>query len=239
MFAVAMSSTSSGGQSTDRMDAYIRTLPAEQRAFLIENYVAAGWSFLKFLKFRHTPAIYLSCPDKGCDPLPVSMLEDLRAQAPKAFGNRIAEKDAAQIEIYLAPKPTAFEARDRAIDGEFHLNVNITTREFPFPKPREDAPCWTITYFDKMGVIAKTLVFINSDSSPRMQYLCMGFESVRATGVMNLPSVYFYRDLERHQVRYPIQWLAANAYLHGSLEIQPGDTMENVRAVLKERYELK
>lgn len=234
-----MSSASGTDQSADRMDTYIKALPLEQRIFLIENYAEGAWIFSKFLKFRHAPKVYVSCPDKGCDPLPISMLENLRTLAPKTLGKRTAEKDAAQIEIYLAPQPTAFEARNRALDGELNLNANITEREFRIPRPPETAPCWTITYFDKTGVIAKSLIFIDSDSSPRMQYLCMGFESVRATGVMNFPGVYSYRDLEKRRGRYETQWPAANAYLHGSLEIQPGDTMEKALTVLGERYELK
>ena len=221
-------------------DVFIRSLPPEQKSELIESYVASAWAFSKILKFRRAPAIYLSCPDKGCDPVAAGILENLRAQAPKALGEQTADKDAAQIEIYLAPQSEAFDKRDREIDRKLHLDSNITARKLLFPEPAQDAPCWTTSYFDNgTGVIEKALVFIDSDASPRMQYLCMGYETVRAAGVMNIESVYFYRNDEKRLFADPAQWLAANAYLHGLPDIKAGDTMAKARSALEDRYGLK
>lgn len=221
------------------MDAQIRALPEEKRISIVERYSWAGLVFSKFLKFRQPAAIYLLCPVKGCDTLPLRILEDLRSRAPTAIGKRVVEKAAAQIEIHVAPEAAGFEARDREIDAKLHLNANITMKRFLEPQPATDAPCWTITYFDNSGVVAKSLIFIDSDASPRMQYLCMGFETVRALGVMNLESVYFYRDLEKEPFGDPVQWLAAMAFLHGLPDIRPGDAMERARAILEDRYELR
>lgn len=226
-------------QSGANAEAFIRSLPPEQKSELIIRYAASAWVF-PILKFRRVPAIYLSCPDKGCDPLAVSILENVRAQTPNTLGERTADRDAAQIEIYMAPQSEAFDKRDREIDARLHLNANITIRKFPFPEPAQAAPCWTITYYDnETGVIGKALVYIDSDSSPRMQYLCMGYEAIRAAGVMNMEGVYIYRKEEKRRFSDPIRWLAANAYLHGLSEIQPGDTMGKVQTILEDRYEVK
>lgn len=72
-----------------------------------------------------------------------------------------------------------------------------------------------------------------------MQYLCMGFEIVRAAGVVNTEYVLFYRKIEPSSDRYIVQWLGANAYLHGLQDIKAGDTMTKARTILNDRYGLK
>src|SRR5687768_9801458 len=115
-FLAILSTYPAASQPPDRMDSYIRDMPLERRAYLVGMYVYHGWIFSKFLKFEHPPAIYLSCADKGCDPSILSTLDDVRMNAPSAFGERVSEADAARIEIYVAPQPATYEARDRAID---------------------------------------------------------------------------------------------------------------------------
>jgi hypothetical protein len=226
-------------QAADEMDIYIKELPLAPRARLVENYTFAGFNFSKFLKFQRPAAIYLSCAEQACDPGAVGMLDDLRAKAPLALGERVDEAEAAQIEIYVAPQPLAYEARDRVVDGKLHTHANYTGRTISPPPDPLAAPCWTATYFDfHTGVIAKSLIFIDSDASPRVQALCMGFEVVRAAGVVNSLDVYFYHKFEG-DLGAPTNWLAANAYLHGLPEVRPGDTMQQVQKILGTKYGLK
>jgi hypothetical protein len=226
-------------QPADKMDIYIKELAAEQRTRLVENYLNSGFVYSKFLKFQRPAAVYLSCADKACDPAPLGMLDDLRAKAPLALGERVGEADVAQIEIYVAPQPSAYEARDREIDREFHTDANYSGRNLSPPPDPLPASCWTATHFDlHTGVIAKSLIFIDSDASPRIQTLCMGFELVRAAGMVNTEAVLFYQKLDADLGNVTI-WFAANAYLHGLPEIRPGGRMEEARAALNARYGLK
>lgn len=226
-------------QAADKMDIYIKELPVEQRTRLVENYITSGFVYSKFLKFQHPAAIYLSCADKACDPAPLGMLDDLRAKAPLTLGERVGEADAAQIEIYVAPQPWAYETRDRLVDAKLHTDASYSGRYVSSPPNPLPAPCRTATYFDlHTGVIAKSLIFIDSDASPRIQTLCMGFELVRATGVVNTLAVIFYRKF-KGDLDAPTRRLAAHAHLHGLPEIRPSDKMEQARTVLKAKYELK
>lgn len=239
-FLAGLLAASIAAQATDRMDAFIRSLPAEQRTRLIESYLYSGYVYSKFLKFRGRPDIYLSCADEACDPWSLSVLVSLRASAPLAVGALVDQADAAGIEIYVAPQPTAYETRDRAIDGRLHIDANITSKTIsPRPNPRP-APCWTTTYFDfHTGVIEKSLIFIDSHAPLRMQASCLGFELVRAVGVINTLNVIFYRNLKNTEADSEARhWLAANAYLQGLPEIRPGDTMGKVQAVLNAKYEV-
>ncbi len=215
----------------------IRALSPEQRSELIETYAYSALVFSKVLKFGRTPAIYLSCPDKGCDPAMVDVLENLRAQAPNTFGQLVSDRQGAQIEVYAASQALAIEARDLEVDRSLKLSRNITMRRFAYPA--QESPCWTISYFEKTGVLEKALIYIDSDSSPHMQTLCMEYEIVRAAGVMNLDSVYLYRKEEKHRFHDPILWLTVNAYLHGLPAIKPGLSMDEVRSVLEDRLQVK
>jgi hypothetical protein len=146
----------------------------------------------------------------------------------------VPDRDAAQIEIYVAPQPQAAEARSRQLDDKLRLDVNTTSRRFLHLA--EDAPCWTVTYFHKSGVIEKAMIYIDSDSSSKTQHLCAGFETIRATGVLSLDGVLFYRKAEKRRLRNPLRWLILNAHLHGLKAIGPGDSIERVHAVLQDRY---
>jgi hypothetical protein len=226
------------------MDAYIKSRSPETRTTLIEKYLAALWKFDRVLKHRDTPRIYLSCPKDGCIPHVLRILEFLQSNAPDTFGARIAQADAAQIEVYVAPRPDTFDQRDREIDGRLHLDANITSKKLFKPGGKDiefvDAPCWAVSYFDKhTGVIEKSLIFIDSDSSPREQHSCMGFELVRAAGVVSNPNIVFYRKFDPALDDKISIWLAANAYLHGLSYIKAGDPIENVQRILKDRYGVK
>ncbi|WP_119392023.1 hypothetical protein [Taklimakanibacter lacteus] len=231
-------------QPAGDMDAYIKSRSPETRATLIENYLAGRWIFDRVLKYRNTPSIYVSCPKEGCVSPALHILEFLQSNAPDTFGARIAQADAAQIEVHIAPRPDTFDQRDRKIDGKLHLDANITSKKLLKTGGKDiefvDAPCWAVSYFDKYtGVIEKSLIFIDSDSSPREQYSCMGFELVRAAGVVSTLNIVFYRKFDTTLDDNVSIWLAANAYLHGLPDIKAGDPMEKVQRILSDRYDVK
>lgn len=207
----------------------IRTLPPQERAELIETY-----AYSKVRKFSRPPALYLSCPDQGCDPTLARYLVDLRAEAPNSLGREAADRQLAQIEIYVAPRPDAFEARKDEMDKRSSLDSSQTARRVRALE-EEDMPCWTASYHDKSGAIEKSLVYIDSDWSPRMQYLCMAHETVRALGI-NVEFAVIYRKWEKS--RYdPFRRLALNAYLHGLTVIKPGLSPEQALSALANLYE--
>jgi hypothetical protein len=223
--------------STANADAYIRSLLPEQRLEFIVRYSASAWIYSKFMKFRQPPLIYIHCKENECDPSPLRILDDLHSRAPDAYGARVSDPEAAQIELYVDPEPTDFDKRDRDIDKKLHLDAHIGSR---FLYPSQAAPCRTTVYFDrKRAALEKAMIFIDRDASPRMQDLCMGFELVRAIGVVNLPSPLFYQELETRFDYDPVPYLAANAFLHRSPDIQAGDPMEKALAVFKDRYGVK
>lgn len=229
----------------DQMEAYIKALPPEIRTALIENYLPAGWTFSGFLKHRSPPQIYVSCPNEGCTPAAAGILDELQSRAPKTFGAKTAQADAAGIEIYLAPQADEFDKRDRDIDTRLHLDASISGRTVPKPNGQPgvefvSAPCWTVIYFNQAtGIIAKALIFIDSDEPARLQSLCLAFELVRAAGVMNTEWVLDYREREPGREESAFRWLALNAYLHGLSEIRPKDTMAKADRYLADRYGLK
>ncbi|WP_119272727.1 hypothetical protein [Taklimakanibacter deserti] len=218
-------------------EGYIRALIPEQRLVFIVKYAAAAWTYSGFIKFRQPPAIYLRCPTTGCDPHPLRILDDLRSRVPGAYGARGAEPDTAQIEIYVATDPVEFDKRDLEVDKALHIDAHIGSKFLLPPRP---APCRTTIYFDqKRSTIEKTMIFIDSDASPRMQSLCMGFELVRAIGAINVAGPLFYHEFEKHSGYDPLPYLAANVFLHTSTEIHAGDPVEKALAIFKDRYGLQ
>ena len=215
-------------------DNYIRRLLPEQRLAFIVKYSAAAFNYSGFLKFRQPPDIYLHCPTGGCDPEPMRALDNLRSRVPSAYGQRTAEPEAAQIEIYMAAEPAEFEKRDVQVDKALHTEAHIGSK---YLVAREPAPCRTTIYFDRRHwAIKKTMIFIDSDASPRLQLLCMGFELTRAIGAITVAAPTFYRKLEKSSSYDPLPYLAANAFLHTSAEIRAGDPMDKALAIFKDRY---
>lgn len=215
---------------------FIRTLPAEERAELIETYVSGALGYSNVRKFSTPPTLYLSCPDHGCDPSLARFLADLRAHAPATLGADAADRQLAQIEFYVAPRPEAFELRMDEMDKRPFLDSSRTARRVRALK-EEDLPCWTVSYYHKTGIIEKSLIYIDSDWSPRLQYLCMAHETMRGMG-MNADFAVIYRKWEKS--RYdPFRRLATNAYLHGLAAIKPGQPPEQVLSALADLYELK
>jgi hypothetical protein len=244
ILAAALFAAPAAAQPSGDMDAYIKSRSPETRTTLIEKYLAALWIFNRVLKHRDTPRIYLSCPTDGCIPPALRILEFLQSNAPETFGASIAQADIAEIEVHVAPRPGTFDRRDREVDGKLHLDANITSKKLLKLGGKNielvDAPCWAVSYFDKnTGVIAKSLIFIDSDSSPREQHSCMGFELVRAAGVMSTPNIVFYRKFDPALDDNFSIWLAANAYLHGLSDIKAGDPVEKVQRILSDRYGVK
>lgn len=215
-------------------DSYIRALVPEQRLDFIVKYAAAAWTYSGFIKFQQPPQIYLHCPNAGCDPQALQIFDDLRSRVPGAYGSRVTEPDAAQIEIHLGAGSADFEKRDLEVDKALHIDAHIGSKFLLPPRP---APCRTTIYFDqKRSTIEKAMIFIDSDASPQMQSLCLGFELVRAIGAINVAGPLFYHELEKHSGYDPLPYLAANAFLHTSTEIRAGDPMEKALDVFKDRY---
>jgi hypothetical protein len=215
-------------------DAYIRALVLQNRLEFILIYAASALTYSGLIKFQEPPRTYLRCPVDGCLPGPLGMLADLRERVPGAYGERVLEPDAAQIEIYVAAPSKDFDRRARQVDKKLHIEAQIGSR---FLVPPQPAPCRTTIYFDhKRRVMKKALIFIDQDASPRMQYLCMGFELVRALGVVSIPQPLIYKDLEQRVDHDPLPFLSANVFLHKSNEIRAGASMDEVLAVLKDRY---
>lgn len=223
-----------GPQPEAKPDAYIRALLPQDRQQLILLYSSSALMYSGFIKFHQPPGIYIHCPVDGCAPNLPGMIADLRSQVPDAFGEQVTEPDAAQIEIYIASESGEFDRRDRKIDKRLHANAHVGSKFLLPPRP---APCRSTIYFDlKRSVIEKAMIFIDQDASSRMQYLCMGFETVRALGVISIPEPLFYQDLEKRVMYDPLPYLSANAFLHSSTEIRAGAPMEQALAVLRERY---
>ncbi|MGE0237934.1 MAG: hypothetical protein AB7F09_02675 [Parvibaculaceae bacterium] len=216
------------------VDTYIRALNPEQRLEFIIKYAASAETYAGFLKFRQPPRIYIHCQSDGCDPKLPHILADLRSRVPGAYGSVVAEPETAQIEIYVAAEPADFDRRDRQVDKELHIDAQIGAK---FLFPPQPAPCRATIYFEQQTwTIEKTMIFIDSDASPRMQYLCMGFELTRAIGVLTVPVPLFYQKLAKRPSDDPLPYLAANVLLHTSAEIQAGDSTDKALAVLKDRY---
>lgn len=215
-------------------DAYIRALLPRNRMELIVTYSASAMTNSGLIKFQHPPKIYMRCPIDGCPLGPLGMLADLREQVPGAYGEQVTEPEAAQIEIYVAAESQAFDRRNRQVDKKLHIEAQIGSK---FLSPSQPAPCRATVYFDhKRSVIKKAMIFIDHDASPRMQYLCMGFELVRAFGVISVPQPLIYKDLEKRLDYDPLPFLSANLFLHKSSEISAGASMDEALAILKERY---
>jgi hypothetical protein len=215
-------------------DTYIRQLIPEERLEFIIRYAASGWNYSGFIKFPQPPRIFVHCQDAGCDPGLLNLLADLQSRVPGAYAGQVTEPDVAQIEIYIAAKPAAFDQRDHQVDDTLHVSAQVGSR---FLVPPQPAPCRATIYFDRRRwTIAKTMIFIDSDASPRMQHVCMGFELVRAIGAINMPLPLLYREHETQPGYDPSPYLAANAFLHTSAEIRPGDPMEKALTIFKDRY---
>jgi hypothetical protein len=215
-------------------DAYIRALLPQNRMALIVTYAASAVTKAGLIKFPHPPKIYIHCPAEGCQLEPLGMLADLREQTPGALGDQVTEPEAAQIEIYVAAESKAFDRRDREVNKKLHIDAEVGSK---FLLPPQPAPCRTNVYFShRRSVIKKAMIFIDHDTSPRMQYLCMGFELVRALGVIGIPQPLIYKDLETRVDYDPLPFLSANVFLQKSSEIRAGASMDEALAILKERY---
>ena len=218
----------------DAADAYIRTLLPQERLELIVKYSASAFYYSGFIKFQQPPKIFIRCQNDDCAPKLLGMLAVLRERVPGVYGEQVAEPEAAQIEVYVASEPQDFDRRDRLVDETLHVDAHVGSK---FLLPPQPAPCRATIYFDhKRALIEKTMIFIDHDASERMQYLCMGFELVRALGVISLPAPLFYEDLEKRSSFDPLSYLAANMLLHKSREIEAGDPMKKALAILKDRY---
>ncbi|MGE0006768.1 MAG: hypothetical protein AB7S92_14385 [Parvibaculaceae bacterium] len=217
--------------------AYIRALFPEERLAFIVKYAASADVYSGLLKFRRPPRIFIRCPDDGCEPDVRHLPADLRARVPAAYGEEVDRPEAAEIEIHVAAGPRDFDRRDREVDGMLHVDAQLGSRYLFPPQP---APCRATLYFDQQRwTMVKSMIFVDSGASPRMQYLCMAFELVRAIGVLTVPAPLFYRELEKHPGDDPLPRLAADAYLHTSMEIAAGASRAQALAVLKHRYDLQ
>lgn len=226
----------------DKMDAYIKDLPQERRSWLVESYAWASVMSPGILKYRTPPQIYVTCPEGGCAPAAMGSLKTLQSYAPGAIGQLTGAADNSGIEVYMAPEPEEFTRRDHDTDTLLRLNAHITAKTIvnfgPAAFGHVAAPCWTVMYYDKRtGVIKKSLIYIDSDAASHLQSLCMAFELVRASGVMNTLGVHLYHKIKPPASTY-VLGLAVTAYLHGLPAIRPGDKYEQVLSVLENRYGL-
>lgn len=226
----------------DKMDAYIKDLPQERRSVLVESYAWASVMFLGVLKYPTPPQIYVSCPKDGCAPAAIASLETLQSYAPGAIGQLAGAADTSGIEVYMAPEPAEFTRRDRETDALLRLDAHITAKTIvnfdPAAFEYVAAPCWTAMYYDKRtGVVEKSIIFIDSDVAYHLQSLCMGFELVRASGVVSTPGVRLYHKF-KPPANTQVLGLAVTAYLHSLPAIRPGDKYEQVLSVLENLYGL-